>query len=143
MVANTHLWQQIGSVSISYGSKYAFVVANRHCEYLLRQQICTEYLLRQQIRTYGSKYAQQSNSLSLSLFRFLPAYLLPFLLFNFSIIQTTLKLVLFTVHLHLHFLFHGSGKFQTVAATVRVTARILPEKRSKYSVVGTKTKKNP
>ena len=79
---------------------------------------------------------------SLSLFRFLPAYLLPFLLFNFSIIQTTLKLVLFTVHLHLHFLFHGSGKFQTVAATVRVTARIVPEKRSKYSVIGTKTKKN-
>ena len=81
-------------------------------------------------------------ALSLSLFRFLPAYLLPFLLFNFLIIQTTLKLVLFTVHLHLHFLFHGSGKFQTVAATVRVTGRILPEKRSKYSVVGTKTKKN-
>ena len=78
----------------------------------------------------------------LSLFRFLPAYLLPFLLFNFSIIQTTLKLVLFTLHLHLHFLFHASGKFQTVAATVRVTARILPQKRSKYSVVGTKTKKN-
>ena len=66
MVANTHLWQQIGSVSISYGRKYAFVVANRDCEYLLRQQICTEYLLRQQVRTYGSKYAQQSLSLSLS-----------------------------------------------------------------------------
>jgi len=84
-----------------------------------------------------------SLSLSLSLFRFLPPYLLPFLLFNFSMIQTTLKFVLFTVHLHLHFLFHGSGKFQTVSATVRVTARILPDKRSKYSVVGTKTKKNP
>ena len=28
--------KQIGTVSICYGSKYAFVVANRHCEYLLR-----------------------------------------------------------------------------------------------------------
>ena len=82
-----------------------------------------------------------SLSLSLSLFRLLSAYLLPFLLFPFQMIQTTLKCVLLMSSLNLHFLFHGNTEMKRMPSTVKVIVHVLSDKRSKYAIVG--TKKNP
>ena len=82
-----------------------------------------------------------SLSLSLSLFRLLPAYLLPFLLFLFLIIQRTLKCVLSMHSWNLDFVFHSNTEMHRMLRIVKEISRVLSDKRSKYSVVGTKTPK--
>ena len=83
-----------------------------------------------------------SLSLSLSLFRLLSAYLLPFLLSLFKIISKTLKCVLSMSTFNLNFFLTGILKKGRMPSTMKVIARILSDQRSKYSIVGTKTQKN-
>ena len=43
--------------------------------------------------------------------------------------------------LNLHFLFHGNTEMKRMLSTVKVIVHVLSDKRSKYAIVGTKTKK--
>ena len=57
-------------------------------------------------------------------------------------IQTILKCVLLMCSLNLHFLFNGDTELKRMSSIVKVIAHVLSDKRSKYSVVGTKTPQN-
>ena len=56
-------------------------------------------------------------------------------------IQTILKCVLLICSLNLHFLFNGDTELKRMSSIVKVIAHVLSDKRSKHSVVGTKTPK--
>ena len=77
------------------------------------------------------RYLWLSLSLSLSLFRLLPAYLLPFLLFLFLIIQKTLKHVFLMYSWNLHFVFRNSIEMPRMLRIVKEISRVLSDERSK------------